>query len=343
MLNERFLQYAMLDESMITYFERHGAKQFLRGKSIRFGYKMWCLCDRLGYLIQCDPYQGACGTYHKELDVGASVVLDLVSELPPDVPFKIYGDRFFSSVKFAEILKSKGIGYTGTVKSNRTDKAPLIDSKEMAKRPRGSFDFCLKQGEGIALTTWNDNTVVSLVSTVDPVMPIVKATRWIAEDAQKKQVDQPFMVSQYNHFMGSVDRMDQNIDNYRMGARSKKWWWPVFAFTVDASLHNAWQLYRKGDNNSPIHHLGFTRRIVQFYLQKYGTTPAIPGRPAATKSLEKRVLPGIHFDSANHILLPAEKQSRCVLCKKNSRKMCKKCRVNLHEPCFEEFQNMEHQ
>ena len=139
------------------------------------------------------------------------------------------------------------------------------------------------------------------------------------------------MVSQYNHFMGGVDRMDQNIDNHRMGVRSKKWWWPVFAFTVHASLHNAWQLYRKGDNNSPLHYLIFARRIVQFYLQKYGTPPAIPGRPAATKPLEKRVLPRFRFDSANHLLLPAEKQSRCVLCKKNSRKMCKKCRVNLHE------------
>ena len=241
MLNERFLQYAILDErlcvdeSMIPYFGRHGAKQFLRDKPNRFGYKMWCLCDRLGYLIQRDPHQGACGTYNKELGVGASVVPDLVSVLPPDVPFKIYGDRFFSSVKLTEILKSEGIGYTGTVKSNRTEKAPLIDSKEMAKRPRGSFDFCLKQREGIALTTWNDNTVVSLVSTVDLVMPIVKATRWIAKDTQNKQVNQLFMVSQYNHFMGGVDRMDQNIDNYRMGVRSKKWWWPVFAFTVDAS------------------------------------------------------------------------------------------------------------
>ena len=55
----------------------------------------------------------------------------------------------------------------------------------------------------------------------------MKATRWIAKDTQKKQVDQPFMVSQYNHFMGGVDRMYQNIDNYRMGVRSKKWWWPV--------------------------------------------------------------------------------------------------------------------
>ena len=85
MLNERFLQFAILDEklcvnkSMIPYFGRHGAKQFLRGKPIRFGYKVWSLSDRLGYLIQSEPYQGASGTYDKELGVGASVVLDLVS------------------------------------------------------------------------------------------------------------------------------------------------------------------------------------------------------------------------------------------------------------------------
>ena len=95
----------------------------------------------------------------------------------------------------------------------------MIDSKEMAKRPRDNFDFCLAQEEGIALAAWNDNTIVSLVSTVDPVMPIVKATRWIAKDVQKKQLDQPFMVSQYKHSMGGVDRMDQNIDTH---IRSKK-------------------------------------------------------------------------------------------------------------------------
>ena len=182
MLNKRFLQYAIfdeklcVDESMILYFRKHGAKQFWRGKPIRFGYKM------------CTFLQ----TYHSKSMAIA-----------------------FSSVKFAKILKSKGIGYTGIVKSNRTKKAPLIDSKEMTKRSRGSFNFCLEQGEGIALITWND--IVSLVSTVDPVMPIVKTTRWIAKDAQKKQVDQSFMVSQYNHFMGGVDCMDQNINNYRIG------------------------------------------------------------------------------------------------------------------------------
>ena len=47
MLNERVLahfpvcQDLSIDESMIPYFGRHGAKQFIRGKPIRFGFKVW--------------------------------------------------------------------------------------------------------------------------------------------------------------------------------------------------------------------------------------------------------------------------------------------------------------
>ena len=72
------------------------------------------------------------------------------------------------------------------------------------------------------LTPWNDNTVVTQVSAVNPFTLIMKATRCIAKEAQKKQVNQPFMVSQYIHFMRGMDSMDRNIDNYRMKVRSKK-------------------------------------------------------------------------------------------------------------------------
>ena len=46
------------DESMVKYYGRHGCKQFIRGKPIRFGYKMWCLNTNDGYLINFDLYQG---------------------------------------------------------------------------------------------------------------------------------------------------------------------------------------------------------------------------------------------------------------------------------------------
>ena len=35
--------------------------------------------------------------------------------------------------------------------------------------------------------------------------------------------------------------------------------------------------------------------------------------------------------------LPSEKQGRCKLCRKNSKRRCVKCKVNLHDICFEIF------
>lgn len=46
------------DESMVKYFGRHSCKQFIRGKPIRFGYKMWCLNCPSVYLVNFDFYQG---------------------------------------------------------------------------------------------------------------------------------------------------------------------------------------------------------------------------------------------------------------------------------------------
>ena len=46
---------------MIPYFVKHNAKQFIMGKPIRFGYKIWVLTTPLGYDLQFEAYQGARG------------------------------------------------------------------------------------------------------------------------------------------------------------------------------------------------------------------------------------------------------------------------------------------
>ena len=57
MLNERFQRYAMdseaysIDESMIPYFGKHGCKMFIRGKPIRWGFKVWCGTTKEGYAV----------------------------------------------------------------------------------------------------------------------------------------------------------------------------------------------------------------------------------------------------------------------------------------------------
>jgi hypothetical protein len=55
--NNRFLDFAPLqqqhsiDEAMVPYFGRHSCKQFIRGKPIRWGYKLWVGALRLGYTV----------------------------------------------------------------------------------------------------------------------------------------------------------------------------------------------------------------------------------------------------------------------------------------------------
>ena len=121
--NDWRLQYFPMEqdltiyESMVPYFGKHSSKQFIRGKPIRFGFKLWCLTTRLGYLIQFEPYQGA-GAGRHELGTGAGVVLDLISELPK-APYRLYFDNLFTSVKLKHQLTDMGIGGTGTLYTNR--------------------------------------------------------------------------------------------------------------------------------------------------------------------------------------------------------------------------------
>ena len=45
------------DESIMEYHGCHCCKHFLRGKTLRFGYKVWALNSTVGYLIDFEIYQ----------------------------------------------------------------------------------------------------------------------------------------------------------------------------------------------------------------------------------------------------------------------------------------------
>ena len=57
LLNQKFQRRSpneelySFDESICEYYGHHECKQFLRGKPIRFGFKIWCGATLLGYLI----------------------------------------------------------------------------------------------------------------------------------------------------------------------------------------------------------------------------------------------------------------------------------------------------
>jgi len=63
-LNNSLLKFGVfdnklsIDESMVPCYGHHSAKMFIRGKPIRFGYKIWMLCSSDGYPYQAVIYCG---------------------------------------------------------------------------------------------------------------------------------------------------------------------------------------------------------------------------------------------------------------------------------------------
>ncbi|CAH2087629.1 unnamed protein product [Euphydryas editha] len=146
------------------------------------------------------------------------------------------------------------------------------------------------------------------------------------------QVPRPNLIAIYNQYMGGTDLMDAHVNNYRIGIRGKKWWWPIFTWLIDVSLNNAWILTRKSGRN--ISQLDFRREIAQTYLKKYGSPPKNGGRPSSA-----RVLTGMRYDGENHFPKSIVNKRRCAdeNCKTIGRMECTKCNVGLCIKCFQTY------
>ncbi|KAI5695577.1 hypothetical protein M8J76_004594 [Diaphorina citri] len=100
----------------------------------------------------------------------------------------------------------------------------------------------------------------SYLTVLEQILPLVHP----AVDKKKIHVLQPKAIKYYNKNMGGTDRLDQNVSRYRSNIRSKKWWWPLFA----------WLLHRKSckSTNVPtLDLLDFRRAIAQVLMTKYAT------------------------------------------------------------------------
>jgi len=179
---------------MVPYFGHHGCKQFIPGKLIRFGYKIWCLNTTLGYLIQFQAYQGKGSVTRPELGLGGSVVLDLIKDLSVGPKCRLYFDNFFTSLHLLDNLTARGVGAAGTLRSNRTDRCPLIPPSEMKKKDRGHIDHRYDKRGKVIVIRWHDNSPVTIASNVYGVQPVDKAKRWSNATKKEIQVTQPAAV-----------------------------------------------------------------------------------------------------------------------------------------------------
>lgn len=138
-MNKKFMQFGIwaedmsIDEQMVPYFGRHSCKMFIRGKPIRFGYKLWCLCSSTGYLFAFSPYSGAEAGYDKNLGLRAQTVIRFAEKVENPCRHRLYFDNFFSSYHLMCLLSERNFCATGTVRSNRIGGAQLKSGKALAR------------------------------------------------------------------------------------------------------------------------------------------------------------------------------------------------------------------
>ena len=196
------------------------------------------------FLFYSLPYAGQePNKKFSSLGLGGDVVLNLLSVVEKPINHQIFFDNFFSSFKLFVHLKNNGFFATGTIRDNRLFKCPLEETKSIGKKVRGTYAAAYDKLSNVSILRWNDNSVVTVASNTFGVEPIGRVKRFDRKKKVEKFVPQPYVISQYNKYMGGVDLHDNGIANYRCKVLGKKWWWPIFINAIDSLIVNAWKFY----------------------------------------------------------------------------------------------------
>ena len=237
-------------------------------------------------------------------------------------------DNFFGSVALLEEFASKKIAATRTLREDSLSGAPLKTRKTLDKMERGTMDEALSSC--ISVVKWKDNKVVSVAPNKLRSESLKKAKRWNRIQKKYVEVDLPHSINIYNQHMNGVDMFDQQVAAYRCRIRSKKRWWPLFAWTVDAQVVNGWKLFRNYDKKISL--LDFARQLVISTLSNYGKPRARPGLvPMAVANT-------VRYNTQHHWTYKDKSHfNRCRQCGGRTIYFCSVCNIPVHPECMNEF------
>ncbi|GFW33192.1 piggyBac transposable element-derived protein 2 [Trichonephila clavipes] len=215
-----FDKHLSIDEMMIRYYGHHYFKQYIKGKPIRFGYKMWALCGNNGYCYNLDLYCGkevvdaASIVVLSKEPLGTRVVKIMLQPVTDPKSHIVYFDNFFNSYNLLVDLRKSGFRATGTIRSDRIQHRPLEIDSIFKKTSCGSHDFNFDMKHKITAVKWNDNKCFTLATNFDIIEPLTSVSRREKRKAEKNIINQPCLVSNYNKNMSGVDSHDWLLEKH---------------------------------------------------------------------------------------------------------------------------------
>ena len=162
-----------------------------------------------------------------------------------------------------------------------------LDNKDMAQKARGTIKVAVLEGDPgakylLAISIYDSKPVYFLSSVLDRVYWQIK-TRKVYNPSTRKMYVMKYhrtnFQDRYNMDMNGVDRADQLINYYEIGAhiRNTKWWWSIFLWALGTACVNAYLLYKqfmKSHGMKPLSHYEFRKCIALGWLDwnKYWPT-----------------------------------------------------------------------
>ena len=199
--------------------------------------------------------------------LGSQVVMELLNSVSQPTDHVVFFDNFFSSYDLFVALKNKGFRATGTLQENRLRTCPIPPAKELKKQERGWLKYAHKETNEIFIAKLKNSSIDTLGTNYDTVDPLDSIKRWSKD--MKKNVDNQrlHLCAAYVQEMGGVDSLDQAINAYRIGIRSKNWWWALFTHMLNTCMVNAWRLHLSANQDDPMDLLNFMRHVTHHYLR----------------------------------------------------------------------------
>lgn len=252
--------------------------------------------------------------------------------------YRLFFDNFFTSPTLVLQLLEKGIYCTGTVRSNRVGSLPIKTNATLSKEGRGAMDGCTSGNGKMALVRWNDNSIVTVISSAYDWKDQGTVSRYDKSAKEYIYMPCPSPILEYNKSMGGVDKLDFLIALYRIHIKSKKWTLRVIFHFLDLAVVTSWLQYRKdcrsvGMRTSEQLQLLEFRNDIAECLMKCGTNPLAirsPGRPMQ-QAMQYGPPVDVRLDGVGHVPKWNERQ-RCKnsACEDRfSHFVCVKCNVSL--------------
>lgn len=263
-----------IDEMMAKSYHRTVLKQYIKGKPIRFGLKIWGLCTADGYLLDLDLYCGKNSAIGNDklsnCALGSRVVMTLLQKLYISTPFNklhkyhLYFDNFFTSFDLELHLQKLGLRSTGTIRENRVKEKNFIDKKST----RGTYAVKHDKNSGINYITVMDSKQVSIASTAAGTTPLLPSQRYSSEQRAKIDIEMPNAFHLYNRYMGGVDLHDGHCNNIMPSIRSKKWTWIIFIRLIQSAIVNSVVLFNAANKGKKKGSKEFCLSIAKHYMEK---------------------------------------------------------------------------